>query len=647
VGEVLDRVYIHSNAIPMSVTRRKDSKEEHIMRVVDIIHKKRIGQALSKDEIRELIKAFVRGDVPDYQMSALAMAIVFQGMNTEETTELTLAMAESGHQMDLSDIAGVKVDKHSTGGVGDTTTLVLAPLVASVGVPIAKMSGRGLGHTGGTIDKLESIPGFSVEMTMDAFKEQVRKVGVAVAAQTGDLAPADKSLYALRDVTDTVESIPLIASSIMSKKLASGADAIVLDVKVGDGAFMKTVDRARELAKTMVDIGRLANRKTVAVLTRMDEPLGRAVGNALEVREAIQTLRGQGPEDLTELCLVLGAEMVVQGGKAKDVAEARKLLEDAIRSGDAIQKCKEFILAQGGDARVVDDLSLLPKAPVVAYFEAPTDGVIQRIHAEAFGLVAMRLGAGRAQKADVINPAVGLVLVRKTGQTVVRGEPLVEIHAASQEDAERAKRELAACIEIGAGDPFEPALILEVVRASENGVSTAAYDSQTYSGDRSRAGDTSQAAGDSPIGVKSQIPGVEQLLDGAKRARERSYSPYSKFPVGAALRLSNGKIVLGANVENASFGLTNCAERTAIFQAVTEHRLGKDVSVDSIAIVADSDGPVAPCGACRQVLAEFCKPDTPVVLGDMKGNTRYTTVGELLPYTFQAGQMKGLEDDHE
>lgn len=590
------------------------------MRVIDLIHKKRLGHSLSQEEIRSLIDQYVRGDVPDYQMSALCMAILFQGMSAQETTHLTMAMAESGHLMNLSEIPGIKVDKHSTGGVADTTTLVLAPLVASVGVPIAKMSGRGLGHTGGTLDKLESIPGFSVQMSMEKFQEQVRTIGIAVAAQTADLAPADKSLYALRDVTDTVESIPLIASSIMSKKLASGADAIVLDVKVGEGAFMKDLDRARALAQTMVNIGRLSKRNTVAVLTQMDEPLGRAIGNALEVREAILTLRGQGSEDLAELCLILGSEMVVQGGKAKDAASARAMLEEAIQSGAALEKFKEFVKAQGGDERVADDLTLLPQAPVVQYYEAQQNGVITKLHAEALGLVAMRLGAGRSTRDDVIDPSVGLILLRNVGQSVVEGEPIVEIHARSVEAARQALLELADCIEISNTAPFKKDLLLDLIRDVSDVKSPSLHSTAVVA----------------PVTEEGASNG---LLDMAIAARNSSYTPYSKFPVGAALRLDNGEIIIGANVENASFGLTNCAERTAIFKAVTDHGVGRGRKIVEIAVAADSDGPVAPCGACRQVLAEFCEPDTLVVLGDLKGNQKVTSVSGLLPYSFDASQM--------
>jgi pyrimidine-nucleoside phosphorylase len=580
------------------------------MRVVELIEKKRDGQELSESEIRALIQGYTSGQVLDYQMSAFAMAVCWRGMSDAETVALTLAMAESGSTLDLSAIPGIKVDKHSTGGVGDKTTLVLGPLVASAGVPVAKMSGRGLGHTGGTIDKLESIPGFRADLSMDAFVEQVKKIGIAVAGQTHELAPADKSLYALRDVTGTVRSIPLIASSIMSKKLASGADAIVLDVKVGDGAFMKDVEQAKMLAEAMVRIGHQAGRRTVAVLTQMEQPLGYAVGNALEVREAVQTLRGQGPEDLTELCLTLGAQMVVLAGKAADPEEARAKLQKALHSGAALQKFQELVSSQGGDSRVVDDLAVLPKAPVVRMMHASATGVVRAIHAEGVGLVAMRLGAGRATRDDQIHPGVGVVLQRKVGQSVVAGDPLVEIHAQTDADAEAAVEALAHCIEIADGSAFAPPLILDIV-----GEATA---SET---------------------------GPSELVRAARQAREGAYVPYSKFAVGAAIRLGSGEIVTGANVENASYGLTNCAERTAIFRFVTSEAYRRGERIASIAVIADSDGPVAPCGACRQVLAEFCTADTPVELADMKGNVKRTTVGELLPYAFGAAQMQGSDED--
>ena len=385
------------------------------MRMVDIIEKKRDGQELTTAEINFFIEGYTKGEIPDYQASALAMAIYFQDMNDRERADLTRAMVESGDTIDLSAIDGVKVDKHSTGGVGDTTTLVLAPLVASLGVPVAKMSGRGLGHTGGTIDKLESIAGFHVELTREQFIDLVNRDKVAVIGQSGNLTPADKKLYALRDVTGTVNSIPLIASSIMSKKIAAGADAIVLDVKTGDGAFMKTQEDAEKLAHAMVRIGNHVGRKTIAIISDMSQPLGFAIGNALEVKEAIETLQGKGPKDLTELVLTLGSQMVILAGKAKTSEEAKEMLLDAIHSGKALAKFKEFLANQGGDASIVDDLTKLPQAKYKIELPAKQSGYISRMVADEIGVASMILGAGRATKEDVIDLAVGLVLHKKVG----------------------------------------------------------------------------------------------------------------------------------------------------------------------------------------------------------------------------------------
>ncbi|NOU97623.1 pyrimidine-nucleoside phosphorylase [Paenibacillus sp. LMG 31456] len=398
------------------------------MRTVDIIQKKRDGKPLTTQEIEALIQGYVSGEIPDYQMSAWAMAVYFNGMTAAETADLTLAMARSGDQADLSSIPGVKVDKHSTGGVGDTTTLILAPLAAAAGVPVAKMSGRGLGHTGGTIDKLEAIEGFKVELTKEQFLEQVKSIGVSVISQSGNITPADKKLYGLRDVTATVDSIPLIASSIMSKKIASGADAIVLDVKTGSGAFMKSLEDSIKLAQAMVEIGDQVGRETVAVITNMDEPLGLAIGNALEVREAIDTLRGEGPDDLTELCLVLGAHMLQLGGKAASYSEARSLAEELLRSGAALGKLRELIAAQGGNPEVADRVELLPSAAYQVPVQALEDGTVSHIDAEALGITAMMLGAGRATKEDHIDLAVGIVLSKKVGDRVSAGETLAELY---------------------------------------------------------------------------------------------------------------------------------------------------------------------------------------------------------------------------
>lgn len=411
------------------------------MRMVDIIEKKRDGQELTTAEINFFIEGYTKGEIPDYQASALAMAIYFQDMNDRERADLTRAMVESGDTIDLSAIDGVKVDKHSTGGVGDTTTLVLAPLVASLGVPVAKMSGRGLGHTGGTIDKLESIAGFHVELTREQFIDLVNRDKVAVIGQSGNLTPADKKLYALRDVTGTINSIPLIASSIMSKKIAAGADAIVLDVKTGDGAFMKTQEDAEELAHAMVRIGNHVGRKTIAIISDMSQPLGFAIGNALEVKEAIETLQGKGPKDLTELVLTLGSQMVILAGKAKTSEEAKEMLLDAIHNGKALAKFKEFLANQGGDASIVDDLTKLPQAKYKIELPAKQSGYISRMVADEIGVASMILGAGRATKEDVIDLAVGLVLHKKVGDKVEEGESILTIYS-NRENVEDVKQKL-------------------------------------------------------------------------------------------------------------------------------------------------------------------------------------------------------------
>lgn len=419
------------------------------MRMYDIIVKKRDGGELTAAEIAYIVTAYTAGNLPDYQMAALLMAIYFCGMSTRETTDLTLALAQSGRVMDLSQIKGVKVDKHSTGGVADTTTLVLAPLAASAGVPVAKMSGRGLGHTGGTIDKLASIPGFRVDLTPEEFIHTVNTVGLAIMGQTARLAPADGSIYALRDVTGTVESIPLIASSVMSKKIAAGADAIVLDVKYGGGAFMKDADRAEELARTMVAIGNDAGRKTVALVTNMDEPLGRAVGNALEVREAVDALQGKGPPRLKELCLLLGSHMVVMAGIVNTVEEALPLLTYKLEKGEALAAFRRMIKAQHGDDRIIDQPGLLPQAAHIIPVVAPISGYVQSIDTTRIGLCAMRLGAGRAAKDDVIDLAVGIMSEKRVGDYVNTQEPLAFIHANRLDGIEAITSSLLSCYRIG------------------------------------------------------------------------------------------------------------------------------------------------------------------------------------------------------
>ncbi|MEI4832206.1 pyrimidine-nucleoside phosphorylase [Bacillus sp. FJAT-53711] len=417
------------------------------MRMVDIIAKKRDGKELTTEEIQFFIKGYTDGSIPDYQVSALAMAIFFQDMSDRERADLTMAMVNSGETIDLSEIEGVKVDKHSTGGVGDTTTLVLGPLVAALDVPVAKMSGRGLGHTGGTIDKLEAVAGFHVEITKEQFIDLVNRDKVAVIGQTGNLTPADKKIYALRDVTGTVNSIPLIASSIMSKKIAAGADAIVLDVKTGAGAFMKTEEDAKKLAHAMVRIGNNVGRQTMAVISDMSQPLGFAIGNALEVKEAIDTLKGEGPEDLTELVLVLGSQMVVLGKKANTLEEAREMLKEVMKNGKAIEKFKEFLRNQGGDSSIVDHPEKLPQAKYVIDVPAKTSGVVSNIVADEIGIAAMLLGAGRATKEDEIDLAVGLMLRKKVGEAVKEGEPLVTIYA-NRENVEDVKAKIYENISI-------------------------------------------------------------------------------------------------------------------------------------------------------------------------------------------------------
>lgn len=431
------------------------------MRVVDLIEKKQAGLALSQEEINFLITGYTDGTIPDYQMSALAMAIYFQGMTEEEASYLTMAMVKSGDEIDLSAIHGVKVDKHSTGGVGDTTTLVLAPLVAACGVPVAKMSGRGLGHTGGTTDKLEAIPGFSVTLLPQDFIDHVNRYKIAVVGQSGNLTPADKKLYALRDVTGTVQSIPLIASSIMSKKIAAGADAIVLDVKTGEGAFMKTLADAEALAHTMVKIGHQVGRKTLAVISDMSQPLGYMIGNALEVKEAIQTLQGQGPEDLTELCLVLGGQMLLAANRVASLEEGKALLQEQIDSGRALEVFKTFLANQGGDTRIVDNPDLLPQARYQIPLLAQSSGVVSQWVADEVGVAAMMLGAGRETKEDIIDPAVGIELCAKVGDPIQEGQPLAILHS-NREDVSEVLARLSAAISI-ADSAQVPELIRKVI----------------------------------------------------------------------------------------------------------------------------------------------------------------------------------------
>lgn len=433
------------------------------MRMYDVIMKKRNGGELTGEEIRFFVEGYTRGEIPDYQASALMMAVYFRGMTERETCELTMAMAHSGDMLDLSAVRGIKVDKHSTGGVGDKTSLALAPMVAACGIPVAKMSGRGLGHTGGTIDKLESFPGFTTALTTERFLENVNRIGIAIMGQTAVLAPADKKLYALRDVTATVDQMSLIASSIMSKKLAAGADAIVLDVKTGSGAFMKREEDARALAGEMVNIGKNAGRKTVAVISDMDQPLGYAVGNALEVREAIETLMGKGPEDFVELCLTLGSRMLMAGGKADDEKTAVGLLKQAIEDGSALRKLAEFVEAQGGDSETVYHPERLPKAAIQRPVPAPEEGFVSHMECDEIGICSLILGGGRETKESEIDLSVGLVLQKKTGDHVKKGEPLAIIHANDETKAAEAERRFLQACEISGQAPVKTPLIKAVI----------------------------------------------------------------------------------------------------------------------------------------------------------------------------------------
>lgn len=441
------------------------------MRAVDIIEKKRDGKPLTEQEIQYLVQGYTKDQIPDYQMASWLMAVYFQGMNAMETAAFTDAMASSGDQLNLHDIAGVKVDKHSTGGVGDTTTLVLAPLVAAAGVPVAKMSGRGLGHTGGTIDKLESIPGFQVERTKKQFIQQVNDIGVCVMSQTNNIAPADKKLYALRDVTATVNSIPLIASSIMSKKIAAGADAIVLDVKTGPGAFMKTEQEAIALANAMVSIGKQVGRETIAVISSMHQPLGYAIGNALEIKEAIETLSGNGPKDLTDLCLKLGASMMLLAGVVHEEEQAMRKLSQLMKNGDALQKWKDWITYQGGDPSVIDHPEKLPQSAYQCRVFADKNGYIEAMESEQLGKAAMMLGAGRITKNSNIDLAAGIVLHKKIGDSVQKGEVLAELYWNKKNiNLEQIKQSVLQSFHISDTATIQPSLILATINADEHSV---------------------------------------------------------------------------------------------------------------------------------------------------------------------------------
>lgn len=434
------------------------------MRMYDIIMHKRNGLELTDEEIAFFIQGYTKGEIPDYQVSALLMSIYFNGMTDRETLTLTMEMAHSGDMLDLSQVHGVKVDKHSTGGVGDKTSLALTPMVASLGIPVAKMSGRGLGHTGGTIDKLESFAGFSTGISTETFISNVNSIGIAIMGQTADLAPADKKLYALRDVTATVDNMSLIASSIMSKKLAAGADAIVLDVKTGSGAFMKELDDAKALARAMVDIGNGAGRKTIAVVSDMDQPLGRAVGNSLEVVEAIETLKGNGPSDFVELVLTLGTQMLMAGGLYDDEVKAKDALKSTISEGTALEKLAEFVEAQGGDKQAVYDTNLLPKAENIIPILAPQEGYINHIICDEIGICSLILGGGRETKESEIDLAVGFVLEKKVGDYVKQGDVLAYMHANDLEKAKVAEERFLKAYTISDKKPDVCVVIKDIIK---------------------------------------------------------------------------------------------------------------------------------------------------------------------------------------
>jgi pyrimidine-nucleoside phosphorylase len=439
-----------------------------IMRAVDIIIKKRDHQELSREEIEFFVQGFVRGEIPDYQAAAWAMAVLLNGMTRRETTNLTLAMAYSGQTLDLRGVVPIAVDKHSTGGVGDKTTLVVEPVVAACGLPVGKMSGRGLGFSGGTLDKMESIPGFRADLSTEEFLEQLRRVGLVLTGQTADLAPADGKLYALRDVTGTVQAIPLIASSVMSKKIAAGAQAIVLDVKVGTGAFIQTLDEARTLAELMVSIAHLTRRRAIALLSDMNQPLGRTVGNALEVREAIETLHGEGPPDFLEHCLVVASHMLVLAGYAAEESEGRELALKALKSGRAWDKFKTLVAAQGGDLSFIENPQRLPTAPITETVFTPHSGYLSGINARTVGETTVRLGGGRARKDDPIDHAVGVEILWKVGDRIETGQPLFVIHARRAEDVAQARSDLLAAHTWSDTAVERLPLFYEVVETTDN-----------------------------------------------------------------------------------------------------------------------------------------------------------------------------------
>jgi len=438
------------------------------MRMYDIIEKKKKGEELAKEEIDFIISGFCSQKIPDYQIAALLMAIYFKGMSLRETSELTVAMANSGDKVSLSEIEGIKVDKHSTGGVGDKTTLIVAPLVAAAGVPVAKMSGRSLGHSGGTIDKLESIDGFRTNLSREKFIGSVNSLNIAITGQTGNLVPADKKIYALRDVTATIDSIPLIASSIMSKKIAGGADAIILDVKTGSGAFMKQPDMALKLARVMVDIGEHLERKTIAVVSNMDQPLGYAVGNSLEVLEAIDTLKGKGPKDLEEICLVLGAYMLKLSGRNEDIDILKNELQELIKNGEAFEKFREMVKNQEGNIEMIDNPDLFKKAKLKIPVIAEEDGFVTSIKTDSIGIASMVLGAGREEKDATIELDVGIIIEKKIGDRVSKGDVIAWMYANDEKKAETAKKMIAEAYSIEEKEPLQSQLIISIVESTAN-----------------------------------------------------------------------------------------------------------------------------------------------------------------------------------
>lgn len=570
------------------------------MRMYDLIAKKRDGKELTSEEIAFIIDKYVAEEISDYQMSALLMAIFLKGMNDRELADLTMCMAKSGQMVDLSPIKGIKVDKHSTGGVGDKTTFILGPIVAACGCKVAKMSGRGLGHTGGTVDKMESIPNMKSALSEEEFFNIVNDIGVSVIGQSGELAPADKKIYALRDVTATVDSIPLIASSIMSKKLASGADAIVLDVKTGSGAFMKTVDQAIELAEKMVAIGTNNNRKVVAMITDMDRPLGRTIGNALEMQEVVETLKGHGPADLVHECIEISANMLYLCDKGT-MDECRSMAKEVIANGKALEVFRKMVKAQGGDDRFIDDFSILDQPKFHLEIKAKQSGYIEHMNAEACGIASVILGAGREKKGDPIDFAAGIVMHKKTGDQVTAGEIIATLYTDREQTLEPAAKMYEDAITISSETPHvRPSILARITKDS-----VERFD-----------------------GADEAYVDQELLINEAIKARKLSYSPYSKFPVGAALLCEDGTIITGTNVENGSYGLTICAERVAITKAVSQGIR----KFKAIAIVADTSQPCPPCGACRQFISEFHIPM--VIMANLKGDKTVATEEQIMPYPF-------------